>query len=52
MLLYTAEGNWSVDHTKLHMSFFVTIKFSLSISLGYLWCVCSEFSGSVDKLSH
>lgn len=39
MLLCAAEGNWSVDCTKLHMSFFVTIKFSLSISLDSLWCV-------------
>lgn len=39
MFLCAAEGNWGVDCTKLLMSFFVTIKFSLSISLGYLWCV-------------
>ena len=41
MLVCAAEGNGSVDCTKLHMGFSVTVKFSLSVftSLHYLWCV-------------
>ena len=41
MLVCAAEGNGSIDCTKLHMGFSITLKFSLSVftSIGYLWCV-------------
>lgn len=41
VLVCAADGNGSIDCTKLHVGFSVAVKFSLSVFtlLGYLWCV-------------
>lgn len=48
MLVCAAEGNRKVLCAKLYMGFSIAVKFSVFTWL-FVVCVCSEFSGSVDK---